>query len=191
MDNKANILRSATELFLKGGVRALSVRAIAARAGVSTMGIYSHFQGKQGILDALYVEGFEMVSAAMEEAETQQPSLELVRGCCQRYLDIAERFEAHYRLIFGEHGADYVPSAAGQAVAAEAFRKLTRVVARLLPESASATQKRDAAIAVWALLHGYVSLRQQTLSGLLDEAGVRDQALAAVDVLLGGIADLA
>ena len=71
MDNKANILRSATELFLDGGVRALSVRAIAARAGVSTMGIYSHFQGKQGILDALYIEGFELVSAAMEDAESE------------------------------------------------------------------------------------------------------------------------
>ena len=113
-----------------------------------------------------------------------------MRDCCRRYLDIAERFEAHYRLIFGEHGADYVPSEAGRAVAVEAFRKLTRVVARLLPQAASEAQKRDAAIAVWALLHGYVSLQQQPLSGLLDRAGVRDQALAAVDVLLGGIADL-
>lgn len=190
MDSKTLILQSAKELFLSGGVRALSVRAIAARAGVSTMGIYSHFQGKQGILDALYIEGFELVSAAMAEAESGRPSRELVRGCCERYLDIAERSEAHYRLIFGEHGGDYVPSDAGQAVALEAFRRLTRVVGRLLPEQSTYTQKREAAVAVWALLHGYVSLRHQALSGHLDPAGARDGALAAVDVLLRGIAEL-
>ena len=50
---KENILQAASELFLEGGSAALSVRAIARRAGVSTMGIYSHFEGKQGSLDAL------------------------------------------------------------------------------------------------------------------------------------------
>ncbi|MFK7915612.1 MAG: TetR/AcrR family transcriptional regulator [Pseudomonadales bacterium] len=190
MDNKTKILQSAQELFLNGGVQALSVRGIAARAGVSTIGIYSHFQGKQGILDALYVEGFELVSAAMADAQSGRPTREQVRACCERYLEIAERSEAHYRLIFGEHGADYVPSAAGQAVAVEAFRKLTRVVGQLLPEAASAAQKREAAVAVWALLHGYVSLRHQALSGLMDEASSREHALAAVDVLLSGIAEL-
>ena len=79
----------------------MSVRAIAKRAGVSTIGIYSHFQGKQGILDALYIEGFERVSEAMNvETEGREPRdiiLEATRG----YLEIAENYEAHYRLIFG------------------------------------------------------------------------------------------
>lgn len=168
------------------------MRAIAARAGVSTIGIYSHFQGKQGILDALYIEGFELVSAAMTEIDAQsgRPPKERVLASCQRYLEIAERFEAHYRLIFGEHGGDYQPSAAGQAVAVESFRKLTRVVARLLPADASRSQRREAAIAVWALLHGYVSLRHQALSGLMDDATSQRDALAAVTVLLDGIAEL-
>ena len=59
---KGRILAAASELFLEGGVRALSVRAMANRAGVSTIGIYSHFNGKQGILDALYIEGFEHIT---------------------------------------------------------------------------------------------------------------------------------
>ena len=65
MDARTKILNAASELFLEGGGDALSVRAISKRAGLSTIGIYSHFQGKQGILDALYIEGFNHVREAM------------------------------------------------------------------------------------------------------------------------------
>ena len=41
------------------------MRAISKRAGLSTIGIYNHFNGKQGILDALYIEGFQMVMTAI------------------------------------------------------------------------------------------------------------------------------
>ena len=54
-NNKEKILEAASVLFLKGGSAALSVRAIAKAAGVSTIGIYSYFEGKQGILDVLYI----------------------------------------------------------------------------------------------------------------------------------------
>ena len=61
-DTREKILDAASALFLKGGTNALSVRAIAKGAGMSTIGIYSHFKGKQGISDALYIEGFELVA---------------------------------------------------------------------------------------------------------------------------------
>ena len=66
--NRDKILHAVSELFLVGGLASLSVRSIAKKAGLSTIGIYSHFEGKQGILDALYIEGFERVGAAMQEA---------------------------------------------------------------------------------------------------------------------------
>ena len=79
--NKANILEAASKLFLEGGSGALSVRAIAKQAGVSTIGIYSHFEGKQGILDALYIEGFELVSRLIDDVldENLSPRAAIVR----------------------------------------------------------------------------------------------------------------
>ncbi|MEM6604761.1 MAG: TetR family transcriptional regulator, partial [Pseudomonadota bacterium] len=56
--NKERILLAASKLLASGGLASLSVRAIATEAGLSTIAIYSHFQGKQGVLDALYIEGF-------------------------------------------------------------------------------------------------------------------------------------
>ena len=35
------------------------MRRIAAAAGCSTMGLYSRFGGKDGVVDELYAEGFE------------------------------------------------------------------------------------------------------------------------------------
>ena len=54
-NSKERILLAASKLFLNGGISALSVRAIARESNLSTIGIYSHFNGKQGILDALYI----------------------------------------------------------------------------------------------------------------------------------------
>ena len=48
-DSKSKILMAASELFAENGAGGLSVRAISGRAGLSTIGIYNHFNGKQGI----------------------------------------------------------------------------------------------------------------------------------------------
>ena len=44
MQRKSKILYAASALFLEGGLAALSVRAISKKAGLSTIGIYSHIK---------------------------------------------------------------------------------------------------------------------------------------------------
>ncbi|MGP4847966.1 TetR/AcrR family transcriptional regulator, partial [Marinobacter sp. 1Y8] len=75
----------------------MSVRAISKRAGLSTIGIYSHFQGKQGILDALYIEGFNLVREAMDVIPEGRANKEQVLEACLGYLNVGEQHEAHYR----------------------------------------------------------------------------------------------
>ena len=53
------ILEAASGLLSEEGASALSVRRIATAAGCSTMGLYSRFGGKDGVVDELYAEGFE------------------------------------------------------------------------------------------------------------------------------------
>lgn len=186
---KARILAAASELFLEGGVAALGVRAIAGRAGVSTIGIYSHFNGKQGILDALYMEGFERVAEAIDVTALGLPPREAVLRAAQRYLDMADRNVAHYRLIFGESGQAHEPSDEAKEVGAKAFAILARQVATLLPEGADRARKQDAALEVWALLHGYVSLKQHHVSRIVDMEQWKAKALRALAVLVDDLAD--
>lgn len=183
-DAKANILAAASELFLEGGITSLSVRAIAAKAGISTIGIYSHFQGKQGILDALYIEGFDLVIESMTVEDTTLSARDAIMRASEQYLDMAEAHAAHYRLIFGERDASFVPSSQAEQVGATAFMTMARHVAALLPADASRKEKQDAAVRTWALLHGYVSLRQHEVSRLVDISDWKAQALLSLSVLV-------
>ncbi|MGB5324200.1 MAG: TetR family transcriptional regulator [Pseudomonadales bacterium] len=188
--NKAKILAAASKLFLQGGSEALSVRAIARQAGVSTIGIYSHFDGKQGILDALYIEGFEMVSAVLDVPTESTPALRaplpaLLRAA-SNYLELAKTHEAHYRLIFGDRQRDYQPSDEARRVGADAFARLTETVGRALPANTSKKKQQDAAIQVWSLLHGSASLRQHDVSLLVDMRSWQKRVLEAVEILLRG-----
>ena len=124
MESKAKILTAASELFASAGAGALSVRAISKRAGLSTIGIYNHFNVKQGILDALYIEGFQMVMTAIRvEDETLSPR-EAVLQCLSNYIDLATEHRGHYELIFGRGDPSYTPSSPAIAVGAEAFNRL-------------------------------------------------------------------
>lgn len=190
-DSRSKILEAASELFLAGGLVALSVRAIANRAGLSTIGIYSHFDGKQGILDTLYIEGFERVTEAMAVSGIDVSDIDTTlvdatsRGkvmmAAERYLDVAEKYGAHYRLIFGEADEKYQPSEAARQAGERAFLQLTELAALLLPDDVSLLDKQKQALEIWAIVHGYVGLKNHAVSQLLDAADWRALILKTVE----------
>lgn len=183
-ESRQRILNAASELFLEGGIGALSVRAIAKRAGLSTIGIYSHFDGKQGILDTLYIEGFERVANAMKVGDTSLSPTQKALHACAAYLQVADQYGAHYRLIFGEADDTYTPSQDAQAVARRAFQGLLEIAALLLPADASAQQKQSRAIEVWAILHGYIGLQQHSVARELNTIDWQALALQSVAKLI-------
>lgn len=178
--SKEKILQAASDLFLHGGIQALSVRAIAKSAELSTIGIYSHFQGKQGILDSLYTEGFNMVDAAMDVLSLDLTPKEAVITALENYLHFGEHYEAHYKLIFGENQDGYEPGKDAMEAGAKAFVHLTKVVSRLLPQAKTLQDKQQNAVQFWALAHGYVSLKHHKVSGMMDTSHWKEQALTAV-----------
>ncbi|MFT6406925.1 MAG: AcrR family transcriptional regulator [Arenicella sp.] len=176
MDSRTKILNAASKLFLEGGGAALSVRAISKRAGLSTIGIYSHFKGKQGILDALYIEGFNLVREAMNVVPDGKASKAQVLESCLGYLNVGEQHEAHYRLIFGESDAGYQPSEEAIAARDSAFSELVRVAGSYLPDSSSMQERRQIALDVWAIVHGYVSISHH--AALANDKAVDWKAMA-------------
>ncbi|MBH0065218.1 TetR/AcrR family transcriptional regulator [Psychrobacter sp. SZ93C1] len=187
MDARTKILNAASELFLEGGGDALSVRGISKRAGLSTIGIYSHFQGKQGILDALYIEGFNLVREAMDVIPEGRANKEQVLEACLGYLNVGEQHEAHYRLIFGESDAGYQPSEEAIAARDSAFSKLVRVAGSYLPDGATIEERRQIALDIWAIVHGYVSISHHMV--FTDDINLdwKSMALRVVEVQLDAI----
>ena len=185
--NKSKILQAASELLLAKGPSGLSVRAIAKLAGVSTIGIYSHFNGKQGVLDALYVEGFERVYDVMSSAcEIDEPKTAVLQGV-KNYRQVAVAHEATYRLIFGETNADYEPGPEAQAAGLKAFGSLVELASKLLPADASLTSRQRAALRIWALVHGFLSLQHHAVQGVVGFDDWGDQTLVAIECIVDNI----
>lgn len=186
-DAKSIILQAASELFLEGGTSALSVRAISKRAGVSTIGIYSHFKGKQGILDELYIEGFRKVFAAMDILKSAKGPRETILQGVKGYLEVADKYEAHYRLIFGESDPGYFPSEEARDIAEKAFKLLIEVSSLILPKDTPIAKKQRIALEIWAFVHGYVSLKHHAISTLISPDEWNTLALNALSTHIDAI----
>jgi len=186
-DAKNTILQAATELFLEGGSSALSVRAISKRAGVSTIGIYSHFNGKQGILDQLYIEGFEKIFSIIDIVDTSAPPREVILNGVKGYLAIADQYEAHYRLIFGESDGGYSPSEEARTMSEKAFNKLVEISSLILPKETTVSKKQRTALEIWAFVHGYVSLKHHAISTLIKPVEWNSLALSALETHIDAI----
>ena len=167
-ETKEKILKATSEIFLEGGLPALSVRAVSKRAGLSTIGIYSHFQGKQGILDALYIEGFEMVHKVVTIDDEDLTPKEAVIQAAKNYFDFANKYQAHYRLMYGESESGFVPSSEAKTVGAKAFAQMAKLVSRLLPKDVPLQMRQVAALEIWALAHGYISLQHHAVNEMVD-----------------------
>ena len=168
MDNKEKILNAASDLLIEKGLQGLSVREISRNAGLSTIAIYSHFEGKQGLLDALYIEGFNQVQFRTEAAGDIRDPIEGSLAAGREYLNIAKEYEGHYRLIFGETGTNYQPSPKAVKASEQAFEALVNQISKLLPKGTKPVLQQKYAMRVWALLHGYVSLKHHIIGVTMD-----------------------
>ena len=100
-EGRARILEAARALFDEGGVGALSIRAIATRAGMPTMTLYSYFPGKVALVRALWSEAFAPLFAEMAAAEAAEadPKLRL-RKVAQTLVDYWLKHPDRYRIVF-------------------------------------------------------------------------------------------
>jgi AcrR family transcriptional regulator len=180
------ILEAASELLSKEGASALSVRRIAAAAGCSTMGLYSRFGGKDGVVDELYAEGFErLVDAMKANAPTEDPLADLRRAAtCYREHAIANA--THYMVMFGGAVPGFVPSDASHDLAHAAFDGLVAKVARCTEAGILDGSPEQIAELLWGSMHGLVMLELVGINPAMSDPTARfDRAL---DVLYRGLA---
>jgi AcrR family transcriptional regulator len=147
------LLDAALAVLREHGAAALTVRNVTARAGCSTSGIYTHFGGKDGLIEALYLDGFESfdryVSARLDDG--------LVAGG-RAYREWALANPTHYLVMWGRAVPEFRPSPAAAERAYQSFVHLVEAVRRT-----GAAQPLAAAYHAWATMHGYVMLE---LAGL-------------------------
>lgn len=180
------ILEAASELLSTEGASALSVRRIATAAGCSTMGLYSRFGGKDGVVDELFAEGFERLIGAMRAKPLSGDPLADLRGCAECYRDTALANATHYMVMFGGAVPGFEPSDASHLLAHEAFAGLVAKVRRCTDAGMFQTFTPEAiAEALWGSIHGLVMLEVVGINPLGSDPAAR--FTRALDILFDGL----
>ena len=152
---RGTLLDAALRLLEEHGPGAIRVRDVAAAADKSTMGVYTHFGSKQGLLEQLYLHGFQrlenQLNLVSSDGEGRQELLEFALA----YRAFALDNEALYGLMFERATPDFVPSDASRLAGLATFEMLATRVADWRPDSPSPAA--DAHL-VWATMHGLVTI---------------------------------
>lgn len=166
------LLDTAGRLLTREGPGALSVRRLAAEVNASTKVLYTLFGGKDGLAEALFLEGYERLGAALAAVPRTDDPVEDVIALGHAYIDSALARPHSYAVMF--HGAlpDYRPTPEVLARTWSTFDTLVEALARARHEGRLGDHDpREAATALWSLVHGAVGLH---LAGHLPEpAAVR------------------
>jgi AcrR family transcriptional regulator len=158
-DQRETILAAAIAILQRDGAAALTVRNVAKEAGCSTTGVYTWFGGKGGLVEAIYVEGFESFEATLARAYESHDLVASGRA----YRRWALENRVHYLVMFGSAVPDYTPSDTARKRAAQSFTDLVEAVKRAAPwigDDAAAW-----AYHVFATVHGYVMLELIDMGG--------------------------
>lgn len=175
---RQRILDSAVAILAATGQSGLTVRAVAVASNYSTTGIYTWFGSKDGLLDAIYADGFTRFRAHLAEADSDPVPRRRLHSSGVRYWEWALANPTHYLLMFAGVPSSFAPSEQAARDAALAFDDLVERVAVFTDE--------DVAHHVWATLHGYAMLQ----IAMPQTGGERpfDQLQAGLERLLDEIA---
>ncbi|AZZ80803.1 TetR family transcriptional regulator [Gordonia alkanivorans] len=148
---RSSLIRAGRTILERDGEAGLTVRAAAAEAKVAPMGVYNHFDGRDGLLDALVTDGYAELGRAVA-ASDDDPSTRL-RSSGRGYRRFATSSPVVYGLMFS---ARCTPDLE---VAAHAFEVLVDVIRYGQVAGVVATgDPTTLAMQTWSAVHGAVSL---------------------------------
>ncbi|HVB50561.1 MAG TPA: TetR/AcrR family transcriptional regulator [Acidimicrobiales bacterium] len=151
------VLSAALEILDDEGPDGFTVRAIALRANVAPMAIYNHFDGLNGVLEALWIEGFEVFNEALT-FHTNDATDDL-HNAALGYRKFALEHPGLYTVMFLGRFRNFLPSSAAIHVAYQSFQTLVSNVERCQKTGWFKDEPAlDAAQVIWSACHGYVSL---------------------------------
>ncbi|GAA4921830.1 AcrR family transcriptional regulator [Nonomuraea thailandensis] len=156
---RAAVLDAAKRLLVTEGPAALTVRRISGEVGCSTKVIYTLFGGKDGLGEALWLEGFARFERALLAVPPHDDSLELLHRGLMAYREYALSEPDYYRVMFLGALPGLKPSPEAVRAARRTFELLVREVAGCLEAGTlRGAEAAEIADVLWMAVHGAVSL---------------------------------
>jgi AcrR family transcriptional regulator len=188
-DVERELLTAAEAVLVRDGPGGLTVRAVAAEAGIAPMGVYNRLGGKEGLVDALLIRGFDRLRAAVDAAADPAAGSDMrarFYDCGHRYRDFALANPHFYAIMF----EDAIPHEFDNQELAEhakaAFYALVRIVELAAAAGViAASDPVETAQQIWSVVHGAVALE---LKGLIQTEDPAATYRASLDTLARGLA---
>jgi AcrR family transcriptional regulator len=188
---RETVLAAAIDIVNNEGVGALSMREVARRAGVSHQAPYHHFADKAEILAQISIQGFELLTEAMNDALAS--SVEPAEAAFNAYVTFALNHTGHFKIMFRPELCMVETHEGAKAAADRAMNSLMMLVRRVAPANISEREAFDWAVLLWAQVHGTATLlvdgplARKLPQGYAVESMVAAVAKLAATTIVGGI----
>jgi AcrR family transcriptional regulator len=124
------IIDAAWSLVAKEGLAGLSLRDLARQAGITTPTVYSYFDSKNAIYDAMFAQAATQFAERMAEPFGDLDPLELLVEGARRFAEFCTSDPARYQLLFQHSLPGFEPSAESYAPAVQALAYARERLAR-------------------------------------------------------------
>ena len=165
---EGRILEAAKKLYIKGGERALSMRALAKLAHTNTPAVYRRFRNRKAILHALMKQYQQDLTRALQPSSSPQEA-------CQRLLDFALARPLEYQLIFAEWFSKFQEPRPNLEYLKVKFAEWL---------GGSPEGQSSLALGLWAQIHGTAMLLISKAVAPKDQAKLLSVFTAAVNLLV-------
>lgn len=186
-DVELALVDAAERVLVTDGPDAVTVRAVAAAAGVAPMGVYNRFGGKDGLVDAVLTRGFLALRAAIAPHGESDPGERLMNSGL-RYREFALSHRAHYLAMFDDTMHQERTSPDVMAHARAAFDELVGHVRYGMVGGALADGDPEVvAQQIWSTVHGAVQLE---IKGILQVQDAERVYRLLLDTIYRGLRPL-
>jgi AcrR family transcriptional regulator len=173
-DLRNALLSAARAILEEESLAALSLRAVARRAGVSHAAPYRHFPNHEALLTELAMEGFIELKAEIAAAATSAGAEDdRIANLGAAYMRFVARRPALTRLMFGPQ----LPNR-------DAFPQLGEVADAIGQEIGNALHDSALGLAVWAAVHGLAMLILENVIDLGQRRSGLDVLPSRAEILL-------
>jgi AcrR family transcriptional regulator len=184
---RERLIEAGMHLLDSQGPEALQARKVAAEIGASTMSVYTHLGGMNGLLEAIVAASFERFGAALATAPVTDDPMSDFFMMGDAYREFALASPQRYRLMFGPASPQaFRAPTAEMPVATATFEQLVTAVRRIAATGRiRADDVVDLAGRVWSMIHGIVLLEIVGAFGHDDRALTHILGPMTVDMFVG------
>ena len=184
------LIEGCLRLIEKRGPTGFTLSEAAREAGVTPAAVYRHFDGREDLIAAAALQGYEMFGDLMEHAygNGQPSALSAFEATGRAYLDFARKYPGHYIAMF-ESGVSLNASADLHQAATRAMGVLEKAAVELsqhIPAEKRPPPQMFSAH-IWALSHGVVELFARNSPGTKSPFPPEDLLESGIGIYLRGL----